>query len=246
MTLVDALSGLLPVLLSIGSALICQWYKNCQTVRFILGKAGSNTETFDLFAADDKGSIVNMKYRFHFKGSPFLDPALLNNANIPSNVDPNGIIDPVGNYYTQCAAILLWVPKEEDTKEINLFNRNETGGNGDEQQFALYPILERVIDGRYFLLNGYSDDGYIFEGGFKNRTHPGDVIGDISKGDSIKLLILTSDNMLRPLNNYLNLGKVNQGRGMVSGTLTYAWLSDLSVKKSSPIITENMGSIDSI
>jgi len=190
-----------------------------------------------------------MKYRFMFKGSHYLDPSLLSNAQIPNNVDPNGIIDPFGRYYTYVGAVLLWVPKGEEKalQEINLFNRTETGGMiGDEQQFAIYPVLDRVLDARFITLNGYDDWGYIFEGGFKNRTHPADVIGDVQKGDMIYLLCLSSDNYLFPLKNYLQFNKINDSRGSVTGTLSYLYLADVNSKNSAPVIVENIGTLDAV
>lgn len=250
----EVLKTIVGAALSAASALICQWYKNCQTARFMLG--GTKTQVWDLFKADSKGSIVNMKYRFFIKGSPYVDPAYLIDANIPTNYDPNAIIDPLGNYYTIVAVVILWVPQGEESNlaEINILNRNETGGNGGEEEFALYPVLGRVIDGRFFQLNGYSDPvnniiknkGYIFEGGFKNRTHPADVIGSVSKGDTIKLLTLTTDNIVSPLKPFLNLNKVNQYRASLVGTLTYDWLSDVQDKNSKPILTENFGNVGSV
>lgn len=154
MDVLKGLAGLLPTMLSIASALICQWYYNCNTVRYDIGTNGYNIEQHPIIIADERGSITEMKYRLEIKGSEFLNPNL-KPTNIPNNINQDSVVDPWGRYYTTVAVLLVFSPEKEDLGTISMLNREELGNDPSPADLGLYSILERVVDARFVSPSGY-------------------------------------------------------------------------------------------
>lgn len=76
------------------------------------------------------------------------------------------------------------------------------------------------------------------EGGFKNRSHPADVLNPFVRNDVMYLLTLGTDNFRKPASPYFS----NLSKGRITGTITYRWLGDTKDVNNNPILTENIGS----
>ena len=207
--MMDLLPQMVPLLKSMVSSMVCQWFLQSSIIRYQINSnfAPALTTQTSLYIARSPLSIRNIKWFINFYGKPPV--ATISNARIPTYVCFGLGVNRQGET----------VFKVDWQTQAEVAQTNQPS----DRVYVVGPYND-VMNAWVFKSYGYDTEPQRVEGGFKNNSFPGPI--DLDAGDSIDLFmsgIYSITTPTAPLNQgvqgqpQLNVGPY----GELLGTLTW-------------------------
>lgn len=166
------------------------------------------TQSQLVFKSKGRQQLSHMTWNLQVTGAPYTDP------NQVLQASPDGILQ------TLIGWALVLKPYNEPLGEMSLNTLAQTNAT----DAPIYSIVNNVVDGGFYLLNGPMFD-IQYKSSFMDSQYPGPL--SFEDGDELYLVYVGSDN----LNNWNQ--SVSKPYGRITGTVT--WQSNQISANSNPI-----------
>lgn len=192
----------LPLMKTIGSSLICQWYKENSVVRMRVGEKGYNPTFLRVIVSKSNMTILNMKWDLRIDGAPASQDAF-NQSSVT-----------MGRVPTVIAAGLIVHRTGVQLGSFSLDTLEEVSSTRTlkPEDVPLYSQKHKVLIARVRRLYGF-DDHFDLEGGFKNGTYPGPLT--LQPDDELLVFSIGTNDYDAPYKSIAGT------LGFVTGTVSY-------------------------